>query len=171
VVGKRAKAAPRRGQGTAPILELLVDNLDRAYRGRSWHGTSLRGTLRGLTPKLALWQPGEDRSSVWQYLLHAAEWKYVVARKLTGGTRGAFPRDGANLPALPEQPNQEALRADLALPDQPGPAARGRRTERVERRPLPPTAHRALATGTTWPLGPHERSSAAASSHATIRYQ
>lgn len=99
-------------------IDLLVDNLDRAYRGRSWHGTSLRGTLRGLTPKLALWQPGEGRNSVWQYLLHAAYWKYVVARKLTGGARGAFPRDGANFPAVPEQPDLKALRADLALLDE-----------------------------------------------------
>ena len=34
-------------------IALLIDNLDRAFRGPSWHGTSLRGTLRGLTPAVA----------------------------------------------------------------------------------------------------------------------
>ena len=99
-------------------ITLLVDNLDRAYRGRSWHGTALRGTLRGMTPAQALLRPAPDRNSVWDLLLHAAYWKYVVRRKLTGEARGSFPRDGANFPQLPEPANAAAWRADLALLDE-----------------------------------------------------
>ncbi len=98
-----------------PRLALLVDNLDRAYRGRSWHGTALRGTLRGLTPDAARWRPGAERKSVWEYLLHAAYWKYVVRRKLTGEARASFPRSGANFPSLPPDTNAASLRADVAL--------------------------------------------------------
>jgi hypothetical protein len=100
---------------TDPQIVLLVDNLDRAWRGRSWHGTALRGTLRGLTPAQALWRPGPDRNSIWSLLLHAAYWKYVVRRKLEGSERAAFPREGANFPELPEPADGKALKRDLQL--------------------------------------------------------
>ena len=101
-----------------PRIALLVDHLDRAYRGPSWHGTALRGTLRGLTPSQALARPAPGRNSIWNLLLHAAYWKYVVRRKLTGEARGTFPRDGANFPHLPEPANAAAWRADQALLDE-----------------------------------------------------
>jgi hypothetical protein len=99
-------------------IALLVDNLDRAYRGRSWHGTALRGTLRGLTPEEASWRPGPGRNSIWALLLHAAYWKYVVRRKLEDSGRAAFPRAGANFPALPERADAAALKSDVQLLDQ-----------------------------------------------------
>jgi hypothetical protein len=111
-------SARRRSAALDPRIELLVDNLDRAYRGRSWHGTALRGTLRGLSPTDARWQPARGRNSVWQYVLHAAYWKYVVRRQLTGGDRGSFPRAGANFPALPDVPDAKAWKQDLALLDE-----------------------------------------------------
>lgn len=99
-------------------IELLLDNLDRAYRGPSWHGTALRGTLRGVTPKMAVWRPATDRNSIWDLLLHAAYWKYAVRRKLTGDGRGTFPRAPANFPALPEPANAAAWKSDVALLDE-----------------------------------------------------
>lgn len=110
-----------RSRPASPVdhrIVLLLDNLDRAYRGRSWHGTSLRGTLRGLTPVVASWRPGAKRNSVWDLLLHAAYWKYVVRRRLTGEGRGSFPREGANFPAPPVPADARGLRADLALLDE-----------------------------------------------------
>lgn len=101
----------------ATIVPVLIDNLDRAYRGRSWHGTALRGTLRGLTTQAALWRPAAGRNCIWDLLLHAAYWKYVVRRKLTGEARGAFARQGSNFPAVPKPPSAAALRADMALLD------------------------------------------------------
>lgn len=101
-----------------PRLALLVDNLDRAFRGPSWHGTSLRGTLRGMTPALALRRPAPERNCIWDLVLHAAYWKYVVRRKLSGAARGSFPRAGANFPELPEPADAAAWKADLALLDE-----------------------------------------------------
>jgi hypothetical protein len=109
--------ASRRPASADPRIALLADNLDRAYAGRSWHGTSLRGTLRGLTPDVALWRPAPGRNSVWQYLLHAAYWKYVIRRKLTGAARASFPRVGANFPDVPAAADTAALKADLRLLD------------------------------------------------------
>lgn len=100
-----------------PRIELLVDNLDRAYRGPSWHGTSLRGTLRGMTAEHAQKRPAPERNSIWELVLHAAYWKYVVRRKLSGDARGSFPREGSNFPSLPETRNAAAWKADLKLLD------------------------------------------------------
>jgi hypothetical protein len=105
----------RPGAPTDPRIALLVDNLDRAYRGRSWHGTALRGTLRGLTPAVALWRPAPGRNSIWDLLLHAAYWKYVVRRRLARAASGSFPRAGADFPALPEPADARAWRADCEL--------------------------------------------------------
>jgi hypothetical protein len=108
----------RRPRAADPRVVLLVDQLDRAFRGPSWHGTALRGTLRGLSPKDALWRPGRDRNCAWDLLLHAAYWKYIVRRRLTGDQRGSFPREGANFPRLPAPADAAAWRSDLALLDE-----------------------------------------------------
>ncbi|MCB9876524.1 MAG: DinB family protein [Planctomycetes bacterium] len=110
-------ATARKGGSGGGIVAVLLDQLDRAYRGRSWHGTSLRGTLRGLAPATALWRPAPGRCSVWDYLLHAAYWKYVVRKKLLPDTP-KFPRPGSNFPKLPAAPDAKALAADVALLDE-----------------------------------------------------
>jgi hypothetical protein len=98
-------------------IDLLLDLVDRAYRGKSWHGTSLRGTLRGVQPAVALWRPGAQRNCVWDLLLHAAYWKYVVRRRLAPDGP-PFPRRGSDFPLLPQPADAGALRTDLALLDE-----------------------------------------------------
>lgn len=109
--------ATRRQQPPDPRIALLVDQLDRAYRGPSWHGTSLRGTLRGVNFECALWQPASGRNSIWRLVLHAAYWKYVVRRKLTGEARGSFPRKGSDFPSLPPTTDLATWKADQQLLD------------------------------------------------------
>lgn len=83
------------GARTSPA-DVLLAALDRAYDRKSWHGTNLRGALRGLGTKEASWRPGRTRHNVWEIVLHAAYWKYVVTRALTGGRRGSFAVAGSN---------------------------------------------------------------------------
>lgn len=96
-------------------VALLLEILDEAFDHTAWHGTTLRGALRGLTPRQALWRPGPRRNSVWDLILHTAYWKYVVRRRLSGARAGSFPRAPANWPRLPAKPDAAALRADIAL--------------------------------------------------------
>ncbi|MCA8949012.1 MAG: hypothetical protein KDE27_05885, partial [Planctomycetes bacterium] len=100
-----------------PTIALLLDHLERAFRGPSWHGTSLRGTLRGMTPARALWRARPDRNCIWDLVLHAAYWKYKVRHRLAGGGRGSFARSPANFPALPAPSDAAAWQRDLALLD------------------------------------------------------
>jgi hypothetical protein len=100
----------------ATEIKLLLEMLDSAFLGRGWHGTTLTGALRGITPKQALWRPRPKRHNIWELTLHAAYWKYVVRRRITGDdSRGAFPRAPSNWPALPPVPNSAAWRRDVRL--------------------------------------------------------
>lgn len=77
-------------------VRLLLDALDEAFDRRSWHGTNLRGSLRGVTASQAAWRPAPGRHNIEEIAVHAAYWKYVVRRVITGGKRGSFPLRGSN---------------------------------------------------------------------------
>ena len=94
---------------------LLLLALDQAFNGKSWNGSTLRGSLRGVTPALALWRPGPDRPRIWDYLLHCAYWKHAVRRRISAAPIEDFPRSPANFPAIPARPTAAALRADIRL--------------------------------------------------------
>lgn len=80
----------------APEIELLLQILDSSFDKKSWHGPNLRGSVRGLSAEEAAWRPAPDRHNVWEHVVHAAYWKYVVRRRLLGEKRGSFPLKGSN---------------------------------------------------------------------------
>lgn len=96
-------------------IQLLLDIIDQAYDKKAWHGTTLRGSIRGLTAKEALWRPAPGRLNIWELALHAAYWKYIVARKLSGDGSLSFPRKGSNFPELPKPPDATAWKNDVEL--------------------------------------------------------
>jgi uncharacterized damage-inducible protein DinB len=102
----------------SPEISQLLAVMDAAYDKRSWHGTNLRGSIRGLTPERAAWRPGAARHNIWELIVHAAYWKYIGLRRLTGGARGSFPLEGSNWFARPEEMSARALKADVALLEQ-----------------------------------------------------
>ncbi|MGE5568584.1 MAG: DinB family protein [Rhodospirillales bacterium] len=89
--------------------------LDEAFDKKSWHGTNLRGSIRGLTAEQAAWRPCRGAHSIQEVVLHASYWKYVVRRRLTGAKRGSFPERGSDWFARPDQPDREAWERDVAL--------------------------------------------------------
>ena len=97
------------------VVRQLVSQLDQAFDRKSWHGTNLRGSLRRVTPEQAAWRPSRARHNIWELAVHAAYWKYAVWRRLAGEARGSFPLKGSNWFSRPEQPDESAWRADLAL--------------------------------------------------------
>jgi hypothetical protein len=100
-----------------PIRSLLRA-LDQAYDHPAWHGTNLRGSIRGLTPAAALWRPGAGRHSVWEEVLHAAYWKYAVRQRLAGGKRGSFSMKGSNWFAAPAAGGEKEWRQARELLDE-----------------------------------------------------
>jgi len=93
----------------------LLTTLDRAYDGRSWHGPNLKRALRGLTPAVAFFRPGPERHSAYDLALHAAYWKYVVRRRLSGEKRGSFALPGSNFFLAPPRTSAKELDAARSL--------------------------------------------------------
>jgi hypothetical protein len=113
----------------SPDVRRLLAAIDSAYDRRSWHGTSLRGSIRRLTARQAAWRPAgagpPPPHNIWELVVHAAYWKYAVQRRLTGGPRGAFPLKGSNWFARGGAIDERAWREDVALLDQMHRAMRG----------------------------------------------
>jgi uncharacterized damage-inducible protein DinB len=97
----------------------LLEVMARAYDRRSWHGTNLRGAIRGLTAPAAAKRPRPGRHNVWELVVHAAYWKYAVRRHLTGEKRGSFPLAGSNWFLRPDSrgSSEDAWRRDVELLD------------------------------------------------------
>ena len=96
-------------------LSLLLEVLDQAYEKHAWHGVTLRGSLRGVKAKQALWKPSPQRPSIWQLALHCAYWKYNIARKISGDESLTFPRKGANFPQIPSVTDEATWKKDISL--------------------------------------------------------
>ncbi len=100
------------------IAQLLV-SIDQAYDRQSWHGTNLRGSLRGMTAEEAAWRPGPNRHNVWELVLHCAYWKYAARRQMLGEPKGTFPYPGSDFFSRPDPessvPHEQAWLADLQV--------------------------------------------------------
>ena len=98
------------------MIPHLLFLLDSAYDHVSWHGPNLRGAIRGVTPSEAAWRPRPNRHNIWELVVHAAYWKYVAWRRLTGAKRGSFPLQGSNWMTRPtDSPRLKAWKHDIAL--------------------------------------------------------
>jgi DinB superfamily len=102
-------------EGTDPRITLLLQILDQAFDRKGWHGTTLRGSLRGLTHHEALWRPGPNRHNIWELALHAAYWKYAVRRRLAGDAAGSFERKPSNWPEIPAEPDGPSWKRDVGI--------------------------------------------------------
>ena len=123
------------------VLNTLITGLDQAYNRQSWHGTNLRGSIRGVTFTQAAKRPRAGRHNIWELVVHAAYWKYTVLRRLTGQKRGSFPLEGSNFYKRPIELTDRAWRADIALLD------RMHRDLRAAIAALPPAELHAKAKG------------------------
>lgn len=108
-MGSTTRAAAASGLGQ--LLELL----DESFQRRSWHGTNLRGSVRGVTAAQAAWRPPAGKRSIADIIVHCAYWKYSVRRRLRGDKRGSFALPGSNWFALPEPLSPTAWREYVAL--------------------------------------------------------
>jgi hypothetical protein len=95
-------------------LNMLLDLIDQGFDRQSWHGPNLRGSIRGVTHRQAMWRPQPDRHSIWEHVLHAAYWKYTVRRRILGEKRGSFSIKGSNW-FTPQDVTASGWRRDVQL--------------------------------------------------------
>ena len=102
-------------RGLAPEISLLLRLVDEAYEKKAWHGPNLRGSIRGLVVQEAAWRPAPGRHNIWEIVVHAAYWKYIVRRRLLSEKKGSFPLTGSNWFVRPASPASHAWQEDLTL--------------------------------------------------------
>jgi uncharacterized damage-inducible protein DinB len=113
----------------APEIARLLRLIDEAFQKKSWHGTNLRGSIRGLSARQAGWRPSGAKHSIADLVVHCAYWKYAVRRRLRGDPRGSFPLKGSNWFKLPDPLSASAWREFVALLETEHRALRGAVTE------------------------------------------
>ena len=99
----------------SPEIGLLLRIVDEGYERKAWHGPNLRGSIRGLDVHEVSWRPAAGRHNIWEIIIHAAYWKYIVRRRLLEERKGSFPLPGSNWFVRPVSMTPEAWRGDLAL--------------------------------------------------------
>lgn len=97
-------------------INLLLKFYDQAFDYTAWHGTNLRGSIKGLNISELLWRPQPKRHNCWEIVLHCAYWKYVIWRRLTQkGKKGDFRRRPSDWPRHSKYPDIKEWKSDLEL--------------------------------------------------------
>jgi hypothetical protein len=98
-------------------MTILLELIDQAFDHAAWHGTNLKGSIKGVSIDTASWRPAPNRHNIWELILHSAYWKYVARRRLLGEKRGSFPLKGSNFFRRPAKghDDEKALKADIVL--------------------------------------------------------
>ena len=99
-------------------IALLLQLVEESYEKRAWQGPNLRGSIRGLTAQEAAWRPGLERHNIWEMVIHAAYWKYIIRRRIVGEKKGSFPLKGSNWIKRPIVLSENAWREDVRLLDE-----------------------------------------------------
>jgi hypothetical protein len=94
------------------MRETLLKLLDRGFDKRSWHGANLMSAIRGVRAEQARRCVG-GRKTIWEQVLHAAYWKDVVIRFLTG--KRVMERKGSNWLKMPRPGDERQWKEDVMM--------------------------------------------------------
>ena len=94
---------------------LLLRLIDQGYNRQAWHGPNLKGAIRRVRVKQAIWRPRPGRHNIAEIVVHCAYWKYAVRRRIRGDKRGSFPLKGSNWFAVSAKLWDDQWREYLAL--------------------------------------------------------
>ena len=106
-------------------IHRILDQMDRAFDGDSWHGPPLKPMLDGLSAEGASKHPIRGAHSIWELVDHLTAWNTIVNQELSGGSVEITPE--VDWPPVREATEAEWRRAVQKLVD-----ARTRLRKRVE---------------------------------------
>jgi uncharacterized damage-inducible protein DinB len=81
-----------------PEAARIADQLRRAFDGEAWHGDSVFEILEGVTPEQAAARPISNAHTIWELVLHIADWDGAALRRMAGATVNVS--DIENFPAV-----------------------------------------------------------------------
>jgi len=65
-------------------VNLLADQLERAFRGGAWHGPAVAETLFGVDAATASLRPIPAAHTIWEIVLHVTAWTDISRRRIEG---------------------------------------------------------------------------------------
>ena len=65
-------------------IDLIVDQMERAFEGDAWHGFSMSEILTCITADQAAAHPIPEAHSIWEIVLHTSVWQRTVRERLQG---------------------------------------------------------------------------------------
>ena len=74
-------------------LEIIADQISRAYWGESWHGPSVLEALAGVSAEHASAHPIAGAHSIWEIVLHLSSGYTLVLRRLRGESAQLSPEE------------------------------------------------------------------------------
>lgn len=69
----------------------IADQLERAFEGDAWHGSSMSEILTGISAEQAAARPFRQVHSIWEIVLHVSAWQRTVRERLEGRPIEALP--------------------------------------------------------------------------------
>src|SRR5262245_10590537 len=72
------------GETVSLDVEMLADQIGRAFRGESWHGPSVLEVLAGVSAEDAAAHPIAGAHSIWEIVLHMTGGYTLVLRRVRG---------------------------------------------------------------------------------------
>ena len=99
----------------SPDRAILLRLIEQGYDKSAWHGPNLKGAIRRVSTKQAVWQAKPGRHCIAEIVVHCAYWKYAVRRRIRGDKRGSFPLKGSNWFVLPGELLDRQWRDYVAL--------------------------------------------------------
>lgn len=85
-------------------MEVIADQISRAFWGESWHGPSVREVLAGVSAEDAAAHPIPGAHSIWEILLHLTGGYDLVLRRVRGERAQLSPEE---VPCGPDRSSQE----------------------------------------------------------------
>ena len=73
--------------------ERIVDQMERAFEGDAWHGSSISEILAGISAEQAVAHPLPEAHSIWEIVLHTSVWQRTVRKRLQGRPIASLPDD------------------------------------------------------------------------------
>jgi uncharacterized damage-inducible protein DinB len=81
-------------------IEIIADQISRAFWGESWHGPSVREVLAGVSAEDAAAHPVAGAHSIWEIVLHLTGGYRLVLRRVGGERAQLSPEE--EWPPVPE---------------------------------------------------------------------
>ena len=105
---------------TRDEIDRIVDQMERAFEGDAWHGSSLSEILSCITAEQAAARPIPEAHSIWEIVLHTSVWQRTVRERLQGRPIVELPED-EDWPEVPDTSSAawavaaEELRAEYEM--------------------------------------------------------